>query len=71
MKIDFIHLSTSAAAPQRDQTANGTRLRGSERVARAPWAVQGYAVLPNQFEDGVYISDHRAVVGDVLLMPRP
>lgn len=31
------------------------------------WAPQGYAVLANKFEDGVYNSDHRAVVGDVLL----
>jgi endonuclease/exonuclease/phosphatase family metal-dependent hydrolase len=28
------------------------------------WTVQGYAVLPNLFEDGVYSSDHRAVVVD-------
>jgi len=31
------------------------------------WEVRGYAVLPNRFEDGVYHSDHRAVVADVLL----
>ena len=31
------------------------------------WDVQGYAVLPNRFEDGIYSSDHRAVVGDVCL----
>jgi endonuclease/exonuclease/phosphatase family metal-dependent hydrolase len=31
------------------------------------WQVDGYAVLRNQFEDGVYNSDHRAVVGDVTL----
>ncbi len=31
------------------------------------WEVSGYAVLPNRFEDGVYHSDHRAVVTDVLL----
>jgi hypothetical protein len=29
--------------------------------------VEGYAVLPNRFDDGIYISDHRAVVGDVVL----
>jgi endonuclease/exonuclease/phosphatase family metal-dependent hydrolase len=70
MKIDFIHLSTSTA-PKRDQSAKGICPRESNRDVRAPWAVQGYAVLPNRFEDGVYISDHRAVVGDVLLLPRP
>jgi endonuclease/exonuclease/phosphatase family metal-dependent hydrolase len=30
------------------------------------WVPQGYAVLANKFDDEVYISDHRAVVGDVL-----
>ncbi len=33
-----------------------------------PWKSQGCAVLPNRFDDGVYISDHRAVVGDLVLM---
>ncbi|KAK2808047.1 hypothetical protein FQN50_005129 [Emmonsiellopsis sp. PD_5] len=32
-----------------------------------PWDVKGYAVLPNRFDDGVYNSDHRAVVVDVEL----
>jgi endonuclease/exonuclease/phosphatase family metal-dependent hydrolase len=27
------------------------------------WKVDGYAVLPNVYEDGVYSSDHRCVVG--------
>jgi hypothetical protein len=27
----------------------------------------GYAVLPNRFEDGVYLSDHRAVVADLAI----
>ena len=31
------------------------------------WRCQGYAVLSNRFDDGVYISDHRAVVGDLVL----
>lgn len=29
------------------------------------WHILGHAVLPNRFEDGVYMSDHRAVVTDV------
>jgi endonuclease/exonuclease/phosphatase family metal-dependent hydrolase len=33
-----------------------------------PWAVDGYAVLPNVFEAGIYLSDHRAVVGDLRLL---
>ena len=32
-----------------------------------PWIIRNYAVLENRFEDGVYNSDHRAVVGDVEL----
>lgn len=28
-----------------------------------------YAVLPNRFDDGVYLSDHRAVVADLMLLP--
>jgi endonuclease/exonuclease/phosphatase family metal-dependent hydrolase len=31
------------------------------------WQANGYAVLENKFEDRVYNSDHRAVVGDVTL----
>lgn len=33
-----------------------------------PWSVEGYGILANQFEDGVYSSDHRAVVGDLFLL---
>ena len=29
--------------------------------------VPAYAVLPNRFEDGVYLSDHRAVVADFII----
>lgn len=32
------------------------------------WKVEGYAVLANKFDDGVYCSDHRAVVADVSLI---
>ncbi|KAK4991861.1 hypothetical protein LTR50_001480 [Elasticomyces elasticus] len=34
------------------------------------WKAKGYAVLENRFEDGVYASDHRAVVGDLELLPQ-
>jgi endonuclease/exonuclease/phosphatase family metal-dependent hydrolase len=36
--------------------------------AESIWKPEGYAVLPNLFEAGVYLSDHRAVVGDVTLL---
>ena len=32
---------------------------------------QTYAVLANRFDDGIYLSDHRACVADVLLEPGP
>ncbi|KAH6053288.1 hypothetical protein HBI54_029920 [Parastagonospora nodorum] len=35
--------------------------------SRGNWEVKGYSVLPNRFDDGVYNSDHRAVVVDAVL----
>lgn len=32
------------------------------------WRVDGYSVMPNRFEDGVFNSDHRAVVADLTLV---
>jgi endonuclease/exonuclease/phosphatase family metal-dependent hydrolase len=32
-----------------------------------PWEIEGYAVLANRFDDGVFSSDHRAVVVDAKL----
>ena len=32
------------------------------------WVVKSYGVLENRFEDRVYLSDHRAVVSDVVLL---
>lgn len=31
------------------------------------WTAKGHSVLSNVFDDGVFLSDHRAVVGDMLL----
>ena len=45
----------------------GALLWFGERVTPLQWIVNGYAVLENRFDDGIYISDHRAVVGDLLL----
>ncbi|KAI8631725.1 endonuclease/exonuclease/phosphatase [Xylariaceae sp. FL1651] len=42
---------------------------GSGSDDKTPWTPVGYAVLPNIFENGIYLSDHRAVVGDMLLYP--
>jgi endonuclease/exonuclease/phosphatase family metal-dependent hydrolase len=35
--------------------------------SEADGLVEGYGVLPNQFEDGVFISDHKAVIADFIL----
>lgn len=40
---------------------------GQENGAAGLWKFDGYGVLPNRFEDGLYLSDHRAVVVDVTL----
>lgn len=36
-------------------------------VGKSGWEVKGYSVLANRFDDGVYSSDHRAVVVDAIL----
>lgn len=41
---------------------------GSKGAQSQCWKVDGYAVLASKFDDGVYCSDHRAVVADVALM---
>ena len=56
-RIDFIHLGNRST----NRESNG------QETTEMPWKVQGYAVLPNRFDDGIYMSDHRAVVGDVVL----
>ncbi|KAF9892443.1 hypothetical protein FE257_001551 [Aspergillus nanangensis] len=43
-------------------------LLGSGTHLKTPWTVEGYAVLANRFDDGVYNSDHRAVVVDGRLL---
>ena len=39
-----------------------------EKGLEEAWQFGGYSVLPNVFDSGVYLSDHRAVVGDVSLL---
>ena len=65
-RIDFIWLG-----PKKTVKDQGGRYERAPSLALAKhgvwWDVQGYAVLPNVFEEGIYSSDHRAVVGDVCL----
>ena len=65
-RIDFIWLGPKEAVVE--QTGDFERPSNFAFARQDPWwDVQGYAALPNVFEDGIYNSDHRAVVGDVVL----
>ncbi len=59
-RIDFIFVNKDDPSP-----ANNSSKRDSPHRW---WLVDGYAVLPNKFEDEVYNSDHRVVVGDVSMV---
>lgn len=59
-RIDFIWLGPKHGVH------NSSAVAGSSAQKRS-WAVDGYSVLPNVFDDGVYLSDHRCVVGDLRL----
>ena len=64
-RLDFIWLGPKQQVSGRQcpgETDGSQKILGS-----SGWKVNGYAVLPNVFEDGVYSSDHRCVVGDVSL----
>ena len=64
-RIDFIFLNTK---PSGERVLAETEDFDSSEIGKSGrWSIQGYAVLPNRFEDGVFNSDHRAVVGDLSL----
>ena len=56
VRIDFIHLGL-------DEAPRGE----AEAICKLGRVVQGYGVLPNRFDDRVWLSDHRAVVVDLLV----
>lgn len=59
-RIDFIFVNKDDPnSPNRESKIDDPERR---------WLVDGYAVLPNRFEDGMYNSDHQVVVGDVSIM---
>jgi endonuclease/exonuclease/phosphatase family metal-dependent hydrolase len=60
LRIDYVLLGPVHKHTALDSTAQ-------PQTWNLPWMPQGYAVLPNRFDDGVFISDHRAVVVDVVL----
>ena len=61
-RIDFIWLGSKAGVSSVGQS----RKQDNKRDV---WKVDCYAVMPIVFEDGVYDSDHRCVVGDSRLYP--
>ena len=63
-RIDFIFVSKQ----ERQEPNNEALDLGRDSIDILDrWRVEGYAVLPNRFEDEVFSSDHRAVVGDLRL----
>jgi endonuclease/exonuclease/phosphatase family metal-dependent hydrolase len=55
-RIDFIFLRKCPTKEAEEQ-----------RTELGRWKIEGAAVLSNVFQDGIYLSDHRAVVVDALL----
>ncbi|KAL4976830.1 Endonuclease/exonuclease/phosphatase [Aspergillus desertorum] len=53
-----------------DYVLLGPAVQGESCGYGLHWDIQGYAVLPNRFDDGVFNSDHRAVVVDANLRSR-
>lgn len=61
-RIDFIFVN-------KDGPISADQGREHEDPATPQWwLVNGYAVLPNRFEDGVYNSDHQALIGDISII---
>lgn len=59
-RIDFIFVNKD------DPTSTNSNIKTEN--AKKWWLMDGYAVLPNKFEDGIYNSDHQVVVGDVSII---
>lgn len=59
-RIDFVHLGVHDANGNVTGDGDGVEEQGSR-------IIRGYAVLPNRFDDGIYISDHRAVMVDLMM----
>jgi endonuclease/exonuclease/phosphatase family metal-dependent hydrolase len=57
-RIDFVWLGPRERVHDLDADLKASR----------GWHVQGYSVLPNVFDDGVFCSDHRCVVADAFLI---
>ncbi|KAK4693907.1 hypothetical protein P7C71_g3576, partial [Lecanoromycetidae sp. Uapishka_2] len=60
-RIDFIFIN-------KEDVEGADAREPAKTSAEKSWVVDGYAVLPNRFEDGVYNSDHQAVIGDISII---
>ncbi|KAF2834877.1 hypothetical protein M501DRAFT_943266, partial [Patellaria atrata CBS 101060] len=64
-------MTFTAFRPDQDKDEQGRInflwLRPEDAPQKCVWKVEGCGVLPNFFEQGIYSSDHRCVVGDVVL----
>jgi len=58
-EIDFVFVKDSQMTEESGEKDGGG--------GGGKWKVEGYAVAPNKFDDGVYVSDHRAVIADLVL----
>ena len=67
-RIDFIWLGPKNAVCGLNETQKLLSPTGSNGANDRSWLVDGYAVLPNVFDNGIFLSDHRSVVGDVRLL---
>ncbi|KAF2096773.1 hypothetical protein NA57DRAFT_67381 [Rhizodiscina lignyota] len=63
-RIDFIWLGPQTTSDGLE-AKEGKKTQMIKPKTGSPWQVDGYAVLPSVFDDGIYLSDHRVVVGDV------
>ena len=59
-RIDFLFINSA-------HDGNHNIHKSSQSNVVENWLVEGYGVLDNHFEDGLYNSDHRAVIGDAIL----
>ncbi|KIX98502.1 uncharacterized protein Z520_05803 [Fonsecaea multimorphosa CBS 102226] len=62
-RIDFVHLGIPLPPSEAEASSQGEE----EPYDQVKEMVQGYGVLPNRFDDKVWMSDHRAVVVDLLV----
>ena len=60
-RIDFLFIN-------QQRPSSSLEKREAGEIYKHLWQVDGYAVLPNLFEEGIYNSDHQAVIGDISLL---